>query len=121
MQLGCELGRVVRLHEQAYVLELPIDQLIEGIDLGERVSGRLRPEGGDVVALFGHQLVEVFAGLEVRLSTAHKLRERLEGGQPQLLVLLHIGSPLNEGGGHVRDDEVVLVPPIDFDPPERVG
>ena len=45
VQLWRKLGRVVRLHEQTYVLELPIDQLIEGIDLRERVSGRLRPRG----------------------------------------------------------------------------
>ena len=36
VQLGRKLGRVVRLHEQPDVLELPIDQSVQGIDLGER-------------------------------------------------------------------------------------
>lgn len=121
VQLGRELCGVVRLHEEADVFELPIDQPVQCIDLGERLSGCFRPEGGEVVTLFGHQLVEIFAGLEVRLSTAHELRERLEGRQPKLMVLLKNIRLFNKGRGHVKHDQVLLIPPIDFDPPERVG
>ena len=39
VQLGRELGRVVRLHEQTDVIELSINNLVEGGDLRELFLG----------------------------------------------------------------------------------
>lgn len=74
MQLWRELSRVVRLHEEPDVLELPIDQPVQGVDLGERLSCCLRPEGGEIVSLLVYQLIES-SGDSRSESESHNLLE----------------------------------------------